>query len=183
MSDSSGPDGEGDSGRPVLTGDLQPAAGEAPLAGRGHRLGAWVLDQIVVAVVLVPLIFVLDMDGELMRVVEGETPGLGLLLRLFVLQMAAYLALNGYLLGKYGQSIGKRLVGIRIVDAESRSLVPLSKLFPVRVLIPNAAYSLPSLGFPLMLVDLLVIFGQARRCVHDYLCGTLVEEAPRQAGA
>ena len=182
MSDPSGPDDEDDSGRRVLTGDVHPAAGAAPLAGRGHRLGAWVLDQIVVAVVLVPLIFALDMELELVRVVEGETPGMGLLVRLFVLQMAVYLALNGYLLGKYGQSIGKRLVGIRIVDAESRNLVPLSKLFPVRVLIPNAAYSLPSWGAPLMLADMLVIFGQARRCVHDYLCGTVVEEAPRRSG-
>ena len=152
------------------------------LASRGVRLGAFLLDQLIVGFSAALLVFVLGMDEELMRVVTGEEPPPGsLLVRIFIVQIGVHLALNGYLLGSRGQTIGKMLVGIRIVDANSGALVPLPKLYGVRELLPKAIFALPTVGPLMMLADALFIFGDARRCVHDYLCGTVVEEASRPA--
>ena len=153
---------------------------ERVLASRGVRLGAFVLDQLIVGFSAAILVFVLGMDEELMRVVSGEElPSGSLLVRIFIVQVGVHLALNGYLLGSRGQTIGKMLVGIRIVEAGSGALVPLPKLYGVRELLPRAIFALPTVGPLMMLADALFIFGDARRCVHDYLCGTVVEEAPR----
>lgn len=153
---------------------------ERVLASRGVRLGAFVLDQLIVGFSAAVLVFVLGMDEELMRVVAGEElPSGSLLVRIFIVQVGVHLALNGYLLGSRGQTIGKMLVGIRIVEASGGALVPLPKLYGVRELLPRAVFALPTVGPLMMLADALFIFGDARRCVHDYLCGTVVEEAPR----
>ena len=173
--DASGGDG-------AQTGRSLPSPGRA-LASRGVRLGAFVLDQVIVGFSAALLVFVLGMDEELMRVVGGEElPSGSLLVRIFIVQVGVHLALNGYLLGSRGQTIGKMLVGIRIVDASSGALVPLPKLYGVREFLPRAIFALPTVGPLMMLADALFIFGDARRCVHDYLCGTVVEEA-RRAGA
>lgn len=153
---------------------------ERVLASRGVRLGAFVLDQLIVGFSAAVVVFVLGMDEELMRVMAGEElPSGSLLVRIFIVQVGVHLALNGYLLGSRGQTIGKMLVGIRIVEAKGGALVPLPKLYGVRELLPKAIFALPNVGPLMMLADALFIFGDARRCVHDYLCDTVVEEVPR----
>ncbi|WP_447502937.1 RDD family protein, partial [Acinetobacter pittii] len=42
------------------------------------------------------------------------------------------LAIQAFLLTKYGQSIGKKIVGIKIVDAESNGKVNLTRIFLLR---------------------------------------------------
>jgi len=81
-----------------------------------------------------------------------------------------FLLVNGYTLFSRGQTIGKLVVGAKIVDSESN--VPnLAKVAFLRYLLPTLLSQLiPLFG----LIDTLLIFGQERRCVHDYMAGTYV---------
>ena len=45
------------------------------------------------------------------------------------------LAIQAVLLTKFGQSIGKKIVGIKIVDAEDNSKVNLTRIFLLRSIV------------------------------------------------
>lgn len=106
----------------------------------------------------------------------------------WVVFAAAGLALGGlvlfqwYLLSTRGQTIGKWLLGIRIVDLEGApsgffsALVLRSWVFPgvMSAVVSFSSSVLPFAGLVFWLLDYLPLFGQDRRCLHDYLAGTQV---------
>jgi uncharacterized RDD family membrane protein YckC len=70
-----------------------------PRAGFGQRLGAWLLDAVMLSVV-----------GFVIRIALGQAGGTAV-------GLAIGVAYFGYLEGSAsGQTIGKRLVGIRVID-------------------------------------------------------------------
>ena len=77
---------------------------------------------------------------------------------------------NLFLLVKWGQTIGKRFVGIRVVDKERDVHPGAARLIGIRVVLNGLLGLIPFYA----LVDVLFIFGQERRCIHDYLAGTRV---------
>ena len=98
------------------------------------------------------------------------------MLHVLLLAIGAYLLLNGWLLWRRGQTIGKWALGIAIADANSSGgKAPLWKLIFMRAwffpLLFGAVY-LP-VGV-LVLIDHLFIFTRRRRCLHDLFCGTVV---------
>lgn len=91
-----------------------------------------------------------------------------------------------------GQTLGKRLLGIQIVDdcgAPAGFMRALLLRVWVFSIVLGAAELLLSgvlgiAGAVLGIANLLFIFGAERRCLHDYLAGTWVREAPgSRAGA
>ncbi|NJN50990.1 MAG: RDD family protein [Gammaproteobacteria bacterium] len=98
-----------------------------PLAGRGRRLAAAAIDLLLVPALAVVLMLV---TGVLEHAEDyaGSKP----LIRSVLLGLSSYLLLNGLLLWRRGQTIGKALLGIAIVKAADRSVVPLWKLLFVR---------------------------------------------------
>jgi uncharacterized RDD family membrane protein YckC len=90
------------------------------------------------------------------------------------------LALNGYLLFKRGQTIGKVAVKTRIVDL-SGNIPHFGKLLVLRYLVPALVAQIPIVGSLTILVDILFIFGKEHRCLHDYLAGTRVIDAEKTA--
>ena len=89
-----------------------------------------------------------------------------------------FLVLHGVLLHRYGQTIGKRLLRIAIVDADTYEKVPLPRLFLLRYLI----WDVPALFFTLVnwivrIVDLAFGLNQDRRTLHDKLANTIVIKA------
>jgi uncharacterized RDD family membrane protein YckC len=80
---------------------------------------------------------------------------------------------------RHGQSIGKRLMGIRVVrtDGHPASVLRIVLLRNVTVyligLVTNAL--LPGVFF---LVDSLCIYGGERRCFHDFIADTVVVKVP-----
>ncbi|MFN6262230.1 MAG: RDD family protein [Chromatiaceae bacterium] len=85
-----------------------------------------------------------------------------------------YLALHGYLLHKYGQTIGKAEFGMRIemLNGEKANLqhIVLWRYLPVILL-----SFVPVIGQWLTgLLDPLLIFRKDRRCLHDHIAGTQV---------
>jgi len=143
---------------------------EQELAGRGTRLGAWVIDSIILGFVLSP--YAIN-TGYLERAMQGQVD-MGELLQLSFVTLVGVLVLNGYLLHKYGQTIGKRLLAIRIVSALDGQLVTLGKIFGLRYVPIQLASVIPVIGTILPIVDVLFIFREDRRCLHDLIAGTKV---------
>jgi uncharacterized RDD family membrane protein YckC len=156
-----------------MNDQLAPALAQPQiLAGRGKRLGGVIIDALIVAVILVPILFV---TGAFRLIFGGEysfgrQAGYGLL------ACGIWLVLNGSLLARSGQTIGKKAVGTKIVDL-SGALPPFGKLVALRYVLPFLIAQIPFLGGLFGLIDALFIFGNERRCIHDYLAGTRVVEA------
>jgi uncharacterized RDD family membrane protein YckC len=71
-----------------------------------------------------------------------------------------------------GQSIGKKMMGIRVARSDG-SQASLGRIFWLRNVVNTVLAFLPFYG----LVDMLLIFGEARQCVHDKIADTIVIKA------
>ena len=103
---------------------------------------------------------------------------------MFLQAVGSYLVLNAYTLWRFGQTVGKRIMRIAIVSSKDMGgdeilfelqSVPLRRLLLLRA--PFFALLFVAIIPPLLLLpvfDLLFIFGGSRRCLHDWLSGTVV---------
>ena len=137
----------------------------SPLAAPERRLLARLIETVIELVPAVVGIF------------HGVAMGSRMLIRggLIVsgVTLLAVAVLNLVWLHRYGQSVGKRILGLRIVRADG-SRAGLGRLFVLRELVPFALFLVPLAGALFYLVDRVTIFGEERRCVHDRLADTIV---------
>lgn len=84
--------------------------------------------------------------------------------------------INAYLVQQNGQTIGKKALDIKIVRADG-ARVTLARVFFLRYLLNTVFSMVPFFGGLYALIDILFIFGEPRRCVHDYLADTIVIKA------
>lgn len=173
---------------------------EVQLASRGKRLLAIILDSIIlgisvfVFIILISVIVVSISGNEAEplfdRLLEyafapTETFVWTNLLNVFaylqvLIPLSIYFLVNGYLLATRGQSIGKLLLRIAIVDNDTHEVPPLSRIFLRRYLIIDAILIVNIfLSMIVELVDLLSIFRRDRRMIHDMLANTVVIEVGR----
>mgnify|MGYP002787798774 FL=1 len=75
-----------------------------------------------------------------------------------------------------GWTIGKRLVGIRIVRTDGSRASP-ARLFWLRMFPLAFGLVIPFVGWLVLLIDALFIFGAAQRCLHDLAADTIVVTA------
>jgi uncharacterized RDD family membrane protein YckC len=95
-------------------------------------------------------------------------------LRVGLLGVVGYLLVNGVLLWRYGQTLGKRLVKIKIVDHESGQVPAVWKLIVLRApFFPLMHATLIGFWY-LLALDLLTGLRADRRCIHDWVSGTRV---------
>lgn len=146
------------------------ADSESQLASRGDRLKAALVDAVIGTVLMLPIFWYFW--NELQQSVVAAQ----LLLIINVYGFIAMILANGYLWNKYGQSIGKRVVGIKIVDMNGHK-PPLWKIAILRHWTMSLGGFLGSVGRLIPIVDTLFIFGKSRRCMHDYIAGTKVVRA------
>lgn len=152
---------------------LDDVASEGQLASRWARLGAAILDALILMVVVVPIALMLGMFEAIMQAAEtGGTMSFQYTVTMAFVGLAAFLGLNGYLLAKNGQTLGKKLVNIRIVDMQGER-VHFGKLIGLRYL-PVWVLNYVPVGNLLVLVNYLFIFRSDKRCVHDLIAGTQV---------
>lgn len=144
------------------------AATEA--AGRGIRLGATVLDGLIIfAMVYLPLMPVFVMSTL------SNTPGdgaVGLMFGSLGLAFIGFVVWCWFTI-KYvnanGQSIGKKLCGIKVLRSDG-SPASLGRIFWMRNVINSLLGIIPLYG----LIDPMLIFGEARQCIHDKIADTIV---------
>ena len=74
------------------------------------------------------------------------------------------------------QSIGKKLCGIKVARTDG-SRATLGRIFWLRNVANYVIRFVPAIGPLYGLVDILMIFGEQRRCCHDYIADTIVVQA------
>ncbi len=157
---------------PGLLPDTPVAAAE--LAGRLERLAAVLIDALMG---IIPGVAALAYSGGLEGVLKGQPLTTRQVLLVAGWSWGSFLAINSYLLFKRGQTIGKYLLDVRIVDLQGR-IAPFWRVILLRYLLISAVASqLGVLGQLLSTADCLLIFQRSRRCLHDILAGTRVIKA------
>ena len=150
-----------------------PAEGQE-LAGRGVRLLAVILDGIIATLmVYVPALIVAAATGVFTQPSEQFDASL-LTIPLFLgaLGFIAWAWITLLLVARYGQTMAKRLLEIRVVRTDG-SQASLGRIFWLRNVV-NALLGV----IPLYtLIDPLFIFGERRQCIHDLIADTIVVRA------
>jgi uncharacterized RDD family membrane protein YckC len=144
---------------------VTPASLERAKASRGQRFGAAFLDGIFSSICLAPWTYSMKSGG---MTPTAAVLGFGLI--------GALAIINLVLLSKNGQTLGKKIVGTKVIMADG-SPAPLWRIVLLRWLPLTAVTVIPKVGAVVALVDACVIFASERRCGHDYVAGTIVVDA------
>lgn len=161
-----------------------------PLAERGARLIAASIDELLLLAIALPMIvgalpaltalvvgnnadpesLPLTLDsGDLLRTLT-HGPGTSLT----VIALIVWSVVTAWLVAANGQSIGKRIVGIKVVRSDG-SRASFARIFLLRNVVAGLpAMVLPTLGLLYQLIDPLFIYQQSRKCLHDMIAGTAV---------
>lgn len=143
---------------------------EKPLASRWARLGASIIDSIIMMVVLLPVMY---LTGGFDGVMEGRQPSFVYSLGIAVLGIVVFFAINYRFLVANGQTVGKKVLEIKIVDLNGN--VPV---FQPQLIIRYAVYMLPGqipvVGQIFSFINILFIFTKEKRCIHDLVAKTKV---------
>ncbi len=126
------------------------AGAEPRLAERGTRLGASMIDALVMLLLFAP------------AMADATPPG-----------MVVSQIMNGHWLHTRGQSVGKRLLGIRIVRSTGERAT-LSRIIFARYLPTQAVGMVPVIGMLYALINIPFIFRDSRQCLHDTIADTIV---------
>ena len=152
--------------------EINPASDKNELASRGKRLSAVIVDIFI----FLPLVLLVARPLGLIEISENETIepiGMEQKVKLFITGQLIFLLVQGYFLHARGQTIGKILLKIRIVN-QNDDLLGIGKLYFLRYFLFNLAAQIPIIGWILALVNILFIFGKDQRCLHDRIAGSKV---------
>jgi uncharacterized RDD family membrane protein YckC len=150
------------------------------LAGRGSRLGAKFVDGLavlgamlvagIVAAIAIPVLAARSAHGRGSAVAAVAAGLIGFL------AVVGLVIWNCVWLQRYGQTVGKRVLRIRIVRSDG-GRVSLGRIFALRYLPLILLGCIPYLGFLVTLTDWLLIFRDSRKCLHDQFADTIVVKA------
>jgi len=91
-----------------------------------------------------------------------------------VLALVAWCGITAWLVATNGQTIGKRMVGIKVVRTNG-SPASFGRIFLLRNVVSSLPAFLPFIGLLYQLViDPIFIFQDSRRCLHDLIADTTV---------
>lgn len=142
---------------------------ESPLAGPFLRVVAYCVDPAVhlgpSAVILAGVL----LHNELL--LDG-----GLIVA--ALSLAAMGVANLILLARFGQTVGKRLLGLRIVRSDGRR-AGLFHLLLWRYAVPAVVTVVPVIGVFYVLADAGMLLSPTRRTLHDLIADTIVIDLRR----
>ena len=158
--------------RAVVQDIADPNATAVP-AERGTRLGAALLDGLILIVtVYAPFVLgaLLSLEPTGASRADGAILGAGIGLGLIGFAVWCWFTIK--YVKRNGQSIGKKLVGIKVIRTGGAP-VTLGRLFWLRNVANGVISIIPLYGF----LDLLFIFGESRRCLHDRIADTIVVKA------
>jgi len=167
--------------------DVNDDAEIGQLAGRGERLGAALLDALIWILSVLP--FFIGVGWSMFLAMMSASRGgqrpdfssmdsskffVGILIG--AIAVLAVLIVNIYFVVKNRQTVGKKLMGIKVTRSDG-SQVSIARLFWLRNVVNGIPGAIPVVGRLYQLVDPLFIFGEQRRCIHDYIADTIVVKA------
>ena len=152
------------------------------LATRGARLLAASLDELILLAIGLPMVFgavrvVMDKVGageipDVDDVLNAMVGGPGTIVT--VVALIVWCVITTWLVASNGQSIGKRLVGIKVVRTNGER-ASLARIFLLRNLVNGLPLLvLPYVGLLYQLIDPLLIYQPAQQCIHDKIADTIV---------
>lgn len=166
------------------------------LAERGTRLLAASIDELILLGIALPALFgaipiathavlaslpadpaltdpsLIDTGQIESEIVSGMLSGPGIVIS--VLALLAWCGITAWLVATNGQTIGKRMVGIKVVRTDG-SPASFARIFLLRNVVNFLPTLLPFIGLLYqLLIDPLFIFQDSRRCLHDMIAGTTV---------
>jgi uncharacterized RDD family membrane protein YckC len=167
------------------------APAEMITATRGSRFLAFLVDLSpglvlgiiggIMAVVMMPGLMTGHFDPR-----NGGLASIGIVFFVFGIVAIGWMIWNIVLLYRYGQTVGKKVLGIRVVRMDG-SRVSFARFFFLRGLAIGVisvvvggiggALHFQFAGNIVSLVDYLMIFGAAHRCLHDLIADTRVVTA------
>jgi uncharacterized RDD family membrane protein YckC len=154
--------------------------GGLELAERGTRLAAKFLDALLgvggIGILSALLIPALLAQRKLAGTGHANPVPLAVFGFLMLAGALALVALNLVWLHTRGQTVAKRMLGIRIVR-EDGTRAGLGRILGLRVLAVTAIEFIPLVGPLFFLTDACFIFREDRRCLHDLMAGTQVVKA------
>ena len=172
---------------------LSTAPAQLVIATRGSRFLAFLVDISpafvfgIIAAILAPGLLTGKFDPA-----NGAMMVFGLVMLVFFVAALGWIVWTIVLLYRYGQTVGKKVMGIRVVRMDG-SRVSFARFFFLRGLAIGVigaivgaiggALHFPFAGNIVTLVDYLLIFGAARRCLHDYIADTQVATAASSPNA
>lgn len=140
------------------------------LASRWKRLWASMVDGLIILAVTLPVMYFTNgFDGAM----KGIQPPWEYSLMIGAVGFIFFIFINIKLLVKNGQTIGKKVLGIKIVDLEG-NLPSMKKHLLKRYAVYFIPGQIPFAGQIFSMINILFIFGKQKRCVHDYVAGTKV---------
>lgn len=174
--------------------DVAEPGARVELAGLEQRLAAFLIDLVIGIASYTPALVVAYLHWNpaqpwILNFINGGTTisaVLGLILLIITIVLVA----------RYGQTIGKRIVGIRVARPNG-SKASLGRIFWLRNVVNDIAGSFLGgflagfaaavahvtgifpllLGYLYPLADSLAIFGGSRQCLHDRIANTIVVKA------
>ena len=138
---------------------------EARKASRGQRLGAALLDGVIVGVGA--------MLAGIGAAAASKGDGGAIAVTVGALIILGVFVVNCVLLHQNAQTIGKKVLGIKIVRSNG-DRIGLGRIIGMRIIPIGLLGAIPYLGGLISLADSLVIFGAERRCLHDMIADTIV---------
>ena len=154
--------------RPYESDEMAAEEPASELASPWVRLAAVIIDGLIV----LGLFIILFLAGVVSFGLEGGLLGLLALIPVYL----AVLIVQMILLAMRGQTIGKIILRIRIVDNVTGAHPGWARLILLRTLVHSIIGSIPFIGFIYALVDALFIFRADHRTIHDLIAGTRVDK-------
>ncbi|MDX3233296.1 RDD family protein [Streptomyces sp. ME19-01-6] len=153
-------------------GAADPLAGMPPLANRGRRLVARIVDALIVGIPVGLVMAVLVGDYDPVNNNDEATA-------MTIVYALVYFLYEGVMLTKYGQTVGKKLMRIRVALLENGE-IPAGQPGWLRA----GTYALPEIvpccGFIFWLINVLWCTWDRpyHQCLHDKVAKTVVVAVP-----
>ncbi|GGV14919.1 hypothetical protein GCM10010182_39540 [Actinomadura cremea] len=166
---------------------------EDMLAGRWARLGAAVLDSLILAVVMIPIMLASIRWDRFTEMAESGDPitdpmelyNIPVLLTGYAVTFLIGFAYYTFTHVKWGQTLGKRACGIRLVTAGDQSAVGWGQVvrrqalvYAISVVTVVLNFAAPAAAFPISILAMLdnawILWDPRRQALHDKVAGTIV---------
>ena len=156
----------------------EPTVAGIPLGSREARLGAALIDGVIIAAIVFPIEYAAGFWQVLMEATRNhELLPLGTSLPWLAFGLCVFVLVQGYPLVRDGQSWGKKMLSIKIVDGLGKK--PSIGRLAVRCGVAMLVGSIPFVGRLALLIDVCLIFRADKRCGHDLVAGTHIVQVIR----
>lgn len=157
------------------------------LASPTTRILATLIDNIIMTAAFAPIFFTIGMD-KFTNVMRSNTSAVeqaraltelipSHIANIVVVLMLAMFFVQVMLLIRRGQTIGKLITGLRILDKQSKKLPSITNIVLIRSIITYIAYSLP-FGIIIIGLDILTMLtNKDKQSIHDKFAKTVVVTA------